>query len=224
MWSHKPQNVHCLMYLGKPFLVFFPLTLVVLVVKNPFANAGDIKRCSFHFWVKKIPFRRKCNPPVFLPGKSHRQRDLAGYRPWGSQKVEYDWSNLAYKAPLALFVIFHFYIAPHPFFFPFSQFFPPPRSQFPSAIQLVSCFSLITRENTPKPQRGSRVCPQHSCSFSKHASGSGFWQKVFPEVSLVHTSGGKTTQIIHILFKAPCNLSTVIIIYQLLLRAFVWSL
>ena len=78
------------MYLGKPFLVFFPLTLVVLVVKNPFANAGDRKRCSFHFWVKKIPFRRKCNPPVFLPGKSHRQRDLAGYRPWGSQKVEYD--------------------------------------------------------------------------------------------------------------------------------------
>ena len=28
--------------------------------------------------------RRKCQPiPVFLPGKSHGQRNLAGYSPWG---------------------------------------------------------------------------------------------------------------------------------------------
>lgn len=110
-----------------------------------------------------------------------------------------------------------------PFFF--LSVFPPPRSQFPSAIQLVSCFSLITRENTPKPQRVIESLPQHSCSFSKHASGSGFWQKVFfPEVGFSPHIRRKTTQIIHILFKAPCNLSNVIIIYQLLLRAFVWSL
>lgn len=46
-------------------------------------------------------------------------------------------------------------------FFP-SHFFPPPPSQFPSSIQLVSWFSLITRENTPKPYQGFRMCYQHS--------------------------------------------------------------
>ena len=30
-------------------------------------------------WVRKIPWRRKWQPtPVFLPGKSHGQRSLAG--------------------------------------------------------------------------------------------------------------------------------------------------
>ena len=32
----------------------------------------------------KIPWRRGWEPaPVFLPGKSHRQRSLVGYSPWG---------------------------------------------------------------------------------------------------------------------------------------------
>ena len=40
------------------------------------------KRGGFNAWVKKIPWRRKWQPtPVFLPGKSHGQRSLAGYRP-----------------------------------------------------------------------------------------------------------------------------------------------
>ena len=34
-------------------------------------------------WVGKILWSRKWQPiPVFLPGKSHRQRSLAGYSPW----------------------------------------------------------------------------------------------------------------------------------------------
>ena len=34
-------------------------------------------------WARKIPWRRKWQPtPVFLPGKSHGQRRLAGYGPW----------------------------------------------------------------------------------------------------------------------------------------------
>ena len=34
-------------------------------------------------WVGKILWRRKWQPPpVFLPGKSHGQRSLAGYSPW----------------------------------------------------------------------------------------------------------------------------------------------
>ena len=36
----------------------------------------------------KTPWRRKWQPtPVFLPGKSHGQRSLEGYSPWGRQRV-----------------------------------------------------------------------------------------------------------------------------------------
>ena len=47
------------------------------------------KRCGFHPWVRKIPWRRKWQPtPVFLPGKSHGQRSLAGYSPWGRKELD----------------------------------------------------------------------------------------------------------------------------------------
>ena len=37
---------------------------------------------QFDIWVRKIPWRRKWqHSPVFLPGKSHGQRSLAGYSP-----------------------------------------------------------------------------------------------------------------------------------------------
>ena len=43
---------------------------------------------QFKTWVKKIPWRRKWQPtPVFLPGKSHGERSLAGYSPWGRKRV-----------------------------------------------------------------------------------------------------------------------------------------
>ena len=40
-------------------------------------------RHGFDPWAGKIPWRRKWQPtPVFLSGKSHGQRSLAGYSPW----------------------------------------------------------------------------------------------------------------------------------------------
>ena len=42
------------------------------------------RRQGFNLWVRKIPWRRKWQPtPVFLPGKSHKQRRVVGYSPWG---------------------------------------------------------------------------------------------------------------------------------------------
>ena len=39
-------------------------------------------------WVRKIPWRRKWQPtPAFLPGKSHGQRSLADYSPWGCKEL-----------------------------------------------------------------------------------------------------------------------------------------
>ena len=44
---------------------------VVLVVKNPPANIGDIRH-GFNPWIRKIPWRRQWQPtPVFLPGEFH---------------------------------------------------------------------------------------------------------------------------------------------------------
>ena len=62
---------------------------VVLVVKNPPANARRCKRREFDPWVGKILWRRRWQPtPVFLLGKSHRQRSLAGYSPWGHKESD----------------------------------------------------------------------------------------------------------------------------------------
>ena len=49
--------------------------------KEP-ANAGDIKRHGSDLRVRRIPWRRAWQPtPVFFPGESHEQRNLAGFSP-----------------------------------------------------------------------------------------------------------------------------------------------
>ena len=61
---------------------------MVLVVKNPPTNAGDVRH-GFDPWVGKIHWRRNWQPtPVFLPGKFHGQRSLAGYSPWGHKELD----------------------------------------------------------------------------------------------------------------------------------------
>ena len=52
--------------------------------KEPSCQCG---RHGFHLWVGTIPWRRKWPPtPVFLPGKSHGQKSLVSYSPWGRQE------------------------------------------------------------------------------------------------------------------------------------------
>ena len=47
--------------------------------------------CRFDPWVRKISWRRKWQlTPVFLPGKSHGQRSLAGYSPEGCKRFRHD--------------------------------------------------------------------------------------------------------------------------------------
>jgi len=48
----------------------------------------QFRKYRFDPWVWKIAWRRKWQPtPVFLPGKSHGQRSLAGYNPWDHKRV-----------------------------------------------------------------------------------------------------------------------------------------
>ena len=53
--------------------------------------ACQYRRYELDPWVRKIPWRRKWQPsPVFLPGKSHGQGGLTGYRLWGHKRVGHD--------------------------------------------------------------------------------------------------------------------------------------
>ena len=62
---------------------------VVLVVKNPPANAGNTRDCGFNPWIRKIPWRRAWqSTQVFLPGESHGLRSLVGQSPWGRKESD----------------------------------------------------------------------------------------------------------------------------------------
>ena len=59
------------------------------LVKNPPANAGDARDAGSIAGSGKSPGVEKWHPnPVFLPGKSHRQRSLVGYSPWDHKKLD----------------------------------------------------------------------------------------------------------------------------------------
>jgi len=54
------------------------------VVNNPSASAEDLDLIP---GLGRFPWRRKWQPtPVFLPGKSHRQRSLVGYSLCGHKR------------------------------------------------------------------------------------------------------------------------------------------
>ena len=61
------------------------------MVKNPPAmqETEEKKRSGFNPWVRKIPWGRKWQPtPLFLPEKSHGQKILVGYSPWGHKESD----------------------------------------------------------------------------------------------------------------------------------------
>ena len=64
------------------------------MVKNPPANAGDLRNTGLIPGLRRFPKRRAWQPSlVFLPGESHGQRSLEDSM--GSQRIRHDWSNLA---------------------------------------------------------------------------------------------------------------------------------
>jgi len=58
------------------------------VVRNPLPMQ-ETERRGFYLWVGKISWRRAWQPtPVFLPGESHGERNLAGYSPQGCTEFD----------------------------------------------------------------------------------------------------------------------------------------
>ena len=54
-------------------------------------SACQCRRHGCNPSIGKIPWRRNWqSTPVFLPGKSHGQRSLAGYSPWGCKRVRHE--------------------------------------------------------------------------------------------------------------------------------------
>ena len=52
-------------------------------------SACQCRTHKFDPWVGKTPWRRAWQPtPVLLSGKSHGQRSLAGYSPWGHKELD----------------------------------------------------------------------------------------------------------------------------------------
>ena len=61
-------------------------------MKNPPANAEDIRDVGLMPGSGRSPWRRKWQPtPAFLPGKPHGQRSLAGHSPWDHKS----WTQLS---------------------------------------------------------------------------------------------------------------------------------
>ena len=91
--------------------------------KEPVCQCRKHKRHGFDPWVRKISWRRKWQPtPVFLPGKSHAQRSLAGYNPWVHKESDTteQLSMHAYppSSPFPLLSPPHLHPSPPPSIFP----------------------------------------------------------------------------------------------------------
>ena len=59
------------------------------MVKNPPANAGDIRDVGLIPGSGRSPEGRAWQPTlIFMPGESHEQRNLVGYSPWGCKELD----------------------------------------------------------------------------------------------------------------------------------------
>ena len=82
-------SVICI-HISPPFWAFYFL----LVVKSLPANAG-LKRCGVWSLGHEDPLEKEWQPtPVFLHGKFHRQRSLAGYSRWGCKDTRLKWLSM----------------------------------------------------------------------------------------------------------------------------------
>ena len=58
------------------------------MVKNPPVNAGDLRDADSIPGSVRTPGGGHVNPPAFLPGEFHGQRNLVGYSPLGCKESD----------------------------------------------------------------------------------------------------------------------------------------
>ena len=107
-WSNKSllPSVQMLLFLSVFLLLFAPrwpffwASQVALVVKNPPANAGDIRDVGSIPGLGRSPGGGHSNPLRYSCLENpHGQRSLTDYNLWGC-RVRQDWSNLAHMHAL----------------------------------------------------------------------------------------------------------------------------
>ena len=97
------------------FIIFCYYTIWATWWLSGRESACQYRRHRFNPWVREIPWRRKWQPtPVFLPGKSHGQRSLVGYNPWGCKRIRRDLTTkqlplLYYKVTSIIFLAFWYF-------------------------------------------------------------------------------------------------------------------
>ena len=96
----KLWSINSIKYVNKSFFSWYIRELLAPTITNQEKwthvslsgkeSTWQWRRCKgygFDPWMGKIPCNRKWQPiPVFLPGKFHGQRKLAGYSPWGHKE------------------------------------------------------------------------------------------------------------------------------------------
>ena len=85
--KYKGTSWHHSYWIGVYLMISFR-TSQVAQCKESSCQYG---RCELDPCVRKMPWRRKWQPTlVFLPGKSHGRRRLAGYGLWDRKRLEYN--------------------------------------------------------------------------------------------------------------------------------------
>ena len=86
LWVREKSNIN---YVEQQLC--FPVQRIHLndCVAQMVKNCLQCRRPVFDSWVRKVLWRREQQPtPVFLPGESQGQRNLAGYSPWGRKELD----------------------------------------------------------------------------------------------------------------------------------------
>ena len=79
------------------------LKILPLIVKNPPASTGDIKRLGFNHEAGRTSGGRMATHSSILPGESQKQRSLAGSGPQGC-RVGHNRSDLAQHSTCAIYL------------------------------------------------------------------------------------------------------------------------
>ena len=86
----KDSNIYIHIYI----YIYLICILYWSILAQTIKNLPKVQQIRFNPWVGKTPWRGKWqHTPVFLPGKSHGQRSLVGYSPWGHKRVKCDWAS-----------------------------------------------------------------------------------------------------------------------------------
>ena len=92
VYSHSIKWMEILLLIPLQFCHCILFARTGLIYELPWWLTCQCRKFRLDPWVRKIPpQRRKWQTPlVFLPGKSHGQRSLMGYSPWGCKRVRHE--------------------------------------------------------------------------------------------------------------------------------------